>query len=143
MYRFEKETQGVDEELDGLFDALCTEVIPRLLRPLETGGRFIEPCLVHSNLWPGYCMSDADTGEIMIFDSCAFWGHNEAELGLGCFMGATSPWGWGLTRPHGGHMGVFSFFMNPHGGGGINGWGPWGPIAPIGFSGAVIHLVQA
>ena len=81
MYNFEKQTQGVDEELDGLFDALCNKVIPRLLRPLETGGHSIEPCLVHSDLWPGNCMVDADTGDIIIFDSCAFWGHNEADLG--------------------------------------------------------------
>ncbi|KAF2113619.1 Fructosamine kinase-domain-containing protein [Lophiotrema nucula] len=77
MYEFEKSMQGVDEELDGLFNALCDKVIPRLLRPLES----IEPCLVHSDLWPGNCMPDADTGELMLFDSCAFWGHNEAELG--------------------------------------------------------------
>ncbi|KAL1608520.1 hypothetical protein SLS60_003462 [Paraconiothyrium brasiliense] len=81
MYGFEKESQGEDEELDTLFDALCSKVIPRLLRPLETDGRSIEPCLVHSDLWPGNVMPDADTGEIMIFDSCAFWGHNEADLG--------------------------------------------------------------
>ncbi|KAH8597393.1 Fructosamine kinase-domain-containing protein [Bisporella sp. PMI_857] len=81
MYEFEKKTHGVDEELDRLFDALCNKVIPRLLRPLETGGRSIEPCLIHSDLWPGNCMLDADTGEIILFDSCAFWGHNEADLG--------------------------------------------------------------
>ncbi|KAJ4302694.1 hypothetical protein N0V90_001584 [Kalmusia sp. IMI 367209] len=81
MYVFEKQTQGEDEELERLFDALCNKVIPRLLRPLETGGRSIEPCLIHSDLWPGNVMPDADTGEIIMFDSCAFWGHNEAELG--------------------------------------------------------------
>ncbi|KAJ4354155.1 uncharacterized protein N0V89_005888 [Didymosphaeria variabile] len=81
MYEFEKQTQGEDEELDDLFDELCSKVIPRLLRPLETGGCSIEPCLVHSDLWPGNVMPDADTGDLMIFDSCAYWGHNEAELG--------------------------------------------------------------
>lgn len=81
MYEFEKQAQGVDGEMDYLFDEICNKVIPRLLRPLETGGRSIVPCLVHSDLWPGNYMSDSDTGEIMIFDSCAFWGHNEAELG--------------------------------------------------------------
>ncbi|CAE7215502.1 Fructosamin-kin multi-domain protein [Pyrenophora teres f. teres] len=81
MYNFEKSTHGVDEELESIFEALRTKVIPRLLRPLETGGRSIEPCLVHSDLWPGNCMPDADTGEIMIFDSCSFWGHNECDLG--------------------------------------------------------------
>ena len=81
MYAFEKQTQGVDEELDSLFNALCKKVIPRLLRPLETGGRSVKPCLIHSDLWPDNCMTDANSGKIMMFDSCAFWGHNEAELG--------------------------------------------------------------
>jgi protein-ribulosamine 3-kinase len=81
MYEAEKQTQGVDEALDSLFHALCNKVIPRLLRPLETGGRSIKPCLIHSDVWPGNCMLDADTRDIIIFDSCAFWGHNEAELG--------------------------------------------------------------
>jgi fructosamine-3-kinase len=80
MYKFEKLTQGVDEEMDYLFEALCNKVIPRLLRPLETAGSTIKPCLVHSNLSPGNFMPDADTGDLMIFDSCAFWGHNEADL---------------------------------------------------------------
>jgi len=26
-------------------------------------------------------MPDAETNDIIIFDSCAFWGHNEADLG--------------------------------------------------------------
>lgn len=81
MYEFEKSTQGVDEEMDSLFDALCNKVIPSLLRPLETNGRSIEPCLVHSDLWPGNCMPDAETGKLILFDSCAFWGRNEADLG--------------------------------------------------------------
>ncbi|KAH8701347.1 hypothetical protein GQ44DRAFT_778739 [Phaeosphaeriaceae sp. PMI808] len=62
MYQFEKSTQGVDKELDILFDALYKKAIPRLLRSLETNGRSIEPCLIHSDLWPGNCMPDADTG---------------------------------------------------------------------------------
>jgi len=26
-------------------------------------------------------MTDADTGKMILFDSCAFWGHNEVNLG--------------------------------------------------------------
>lgn len=70
-----------DIELEDLKEKLFTNIIPRLLRPLETGGRKVTPCLVHSNLWPGNCMLDADTDEVMIFDSCAYWGHNESDLG--------------------------------------------------------------
>ena len=81
MLEVEQEAHGEDRELESLKQALFDKVIPRLLRPLETGGRSIKPCLVHSDLWPGNAMPDVDTDEIMIFDSCAFWGHNEADLG--------------------------------------------------------------
>ncbi|KAJ4294364.1 hypothetical protein N0V90_008054 [Kalmusia sp. IMI 367209] len=81
MFQFEKRIHGEDHELESLFKDLKDKVIPRLLRPLETGGHFIEPCLIHSDLWPGNCMLDADSGEIMIFDSCGYWGHNESDLG--------------------------------------------------------------
>lgn len=81
MFRFENEAHGHDSELETLQKDLLTKVIPIFLWPLEIGGRSIQPCLVHSDLWPGNAMPDADTKEIMIFDTCAFWGHNEADLG--------------------------------------------------------------
>lgn len=81
MFRIEETAHGKEHELDLLKEAIFDKVIPRLLRPLETGGRSIEPCLIHSDLWPGNLKPDAHTGEILIFDSCAFWGHNEADLG--------------------------------------------------------------
>ncbi len=81
MLRFDDNAHGQDPDMETLREGLLNKVIPRLLRPLETGGRSIKPCLVHSDLWPGNAMPDANTGEIIIFDSCAFWGHNEADLG--------------------------------------------------------------
>lgn len=81
MIRIEEMAHGEDEELNVLKKDLFEKVIPRLLRPLETGGRSIKPCLIHSDLWPGNSMPDAQSKEIYIFDSCAFWGHNEADLG--------------------------------------------------------------
>ena len=73
--------QTHDKAYEDLKQEILKKVIPRLLRPLETGGRSIKPCLIHSDLWPGNCMPDADTDRIMIFDSCAYWGHNESDLG--------------------------------------------------------------
>ncbi|KAL8989416.1 MAG: hypothetical protein Q9169_008365, partial [Polycauliona sp. 2 TL-2023] len=81
MLEEEEKTHGPDEELGMLTAAMFQKVIPRLLRPLETGGRQIQPCLIHSDLWPGNAKPDAMTGEPIIFDPCAFWGHNEADLG--------------------------------------------------------------
>lgn len=81
MFEIEELSHGQDDELDSLKEDFFAKVIPRLLRPLETGGRSIEPCIVHSDLWPGNCMPDYETGQIIIFDSCAFWGHNEVDSG--------------------------------------------------------------
>ena len=53
MLQVEVDSQGPNKELNELADALFMKVIPRLLRPLETGGNEIQPCLIHSDLWPG------------------------------------------------------------------------------------------
>ena len=82
MLEYEELSHGKDDqEFEELKGKMFTNIIPRLLRPLESGGRKVTPCLIHSDLWPGNCMPDADTDEIMIFDSCAYWGHNESDLG--------------------------------------------------------------
>ena len=81
MFQIEEKAHPEDEVFEELKKDTLNKVIPRLLRPLETGGRSIQPCLIHSDLWPGNCMPDADTDEIMLFDSCAYWGHNESDLG--------------------------------------------------------------
>lgn len=72
MLEEEERSHGPDEELKILTAAMFEKVIPRLLRPLETGGRQIKPCLVHSDLWPGNVKPNAITDEPIIFDSCAF-----------------------------------------------------------------------
>lgn len=84
IFEEEEGSHGNDdtqEEMDKLKEALYDKVIPRLLRPLESNGRSVVPCLIHSDLWPGNVMMDANTDEIIIFDSCAYWGHNESDLG--------------------------------------------------------------
>ncbi|KAI9781780.1 MAG: hypothetical protein M1839_005773 [Geoglossum umbratile] len=81
MLQLEEKSRGPDPEMTAISKSLLEKVIPRLLRPLHTGGRTLKPCLVHSDLWPGNVMPDASTEEPIIFDSCAVWGHNEADLG--------------------------------------------------------------
>lgn len=67
MLELEELSHGKDDkEFEELKEKLLTKVIPRLLRPLESGGQIVTPCLVHSDLWPGNCMPDADADEIMI-----------------------------------------------------------------------------
>ncbi|KAI6381515.1 hypothetical protein MCOR25_001208 [Pyricularia grisea] len=70
-----------DPVLDAMLPELFDRVIPRLLRPLETGGRKIKPCLVHGGLWYGNVSVDDDTGRPIIYDPLGFWGHHEYELG--------------------------------------------------------------
>lgn len=79
MLEEEEMSHGPDDDRKELTDAMFEKVIPRLLRPLETSGRRIKPCLIHSDLWPGNVKPDAVTKEPIIFDSCAFWGHNEGR----------------------------------------------------------------
>ncbi|KAI0025980.1 Fructosamine/Ketosamine-3-kinase [Xylariomycetidae sp. FL0641] len=81
MFREEEKSHGTDEELDHLKKGLLEKVVPRLLRPLETGGRRIQPSLCHSDVWPGNVKPRTEDGKVMMFDSCAFWGHYESDLG--------------------------------------------------------------
>ncbi|KAI9676501.1 MAG: hypothetical protein M1817_000659 [Caeruleum heppii] len=52
-FELEKDARGPSEELEELMVPLFEKVIPRLLRPLETGGRVLKPCFVHGDLWNG------------------------------------------------------------------------------------------
>lgn len=76
----EETLHGPDAEYKQLKDEFFDIVIPRFLRPLETEGRSITPCLVHSDLWPGNIKPSLDSDAVCMFDSCAYWGHNEGQL---------------------------------------------------------------
>ena len=80
VFRLEAEAQGPSEELGGLKVPLFEKVIPRLLRPLETEGRSIQPALVHGDLWCGNIGKGIDSGEPVVFDASAFWAHNECKF---------------------------------------------------------------
>ncbi|KAF4772925.1 hypothetical protein HER10_EVM0007404 [Colletotrichum scovillei] len=73
---------GTDYELTALKTAFLNKVIPRYLGPLESEGRSIKPCLIHSDLWPGNIKPKTSTDELCLFDACAYWGHNEADIGI-------------------------------------------------------------
>ncbi|KAI0131938.1 Fructosamine kinase-domain-containing protein [Xylariales sp. AK1849] len=73
---------GPNEELTQLKSAFFDKVIPRYLGPLEAEGRTVKPCLIHSDLWPGNIKPMASSDELCMFDASAYWGHNEADLGI-------------------------------------------------------------
>ena len=78
-YAMEREiqVQGPHPELEELEDKVLTKVIPRLIRPMETEGRKIKPCLVHGDLWHGNAGVDNLTGEPVLYDCGSLYGHNE------------------------------------------------------------------
>ena len=97
-FALEKEARGPSKELEALMVPLFDKVIPRLLRPLETGGRTVKPGFVHGDLWYGNgeydakseCVAstsqaetfptasnDMKTDRPMVFDAAGFYGHNE------------------------------------------------------------------
>ena len=57
--------------------AMVDKVIPRLLRPLESNGRSVKPCLVHGDLWCGNVAVDTATNLPLIYDPASFYAHNE------------------------------------------------------------------
>lgn len=54
-------------------------VLPRYLRPLESEGRSLQPCLCHTNAWPGNVKYRLDNETAVIFDSNALWAHAESK----------------------------------------------------------------
>ncbi|KAH6673550.1 Fructosamine kinase-domain-containing protein [Halenospora varia] len=60
---------------------MVEKVIPRLLRPLESGGRRVKSVLAHGDSWCGNAVVGIETGRWLIFDPSSFHAHNECELG--------------------------------------------------------------
>ncbi|KAK3368304.1 Fructosamine kinase-domain-containing protein [Podospora didyma] len=77
---YAQRTHGHIAGLQALADEFFDKVVPRLLRPLQTGGRRIKPSLCHGDLWDGNIQIDAESGEPVIFDPCPFYGHCEMDL---------------------------------------------------------------
>lgn len=75
----EQVDRGRDETISRLTQPFFEKVVVRLLRPLETNGRFIKPSLIHGDLWHGNAAVDARTGKPIIFDAAGFYAHNECE----------------------------------------------------------------
>ena len=71
---------GNDPELMEIAEEFIEKVVPRLLRPLQTGGRDIKPTLCHGDLWDGNIQMDQETKEPIMFDPCPFYGHKEMDF---------------------------------------------------------------
>lgn len=71
-------TLGNDPELADLSKEITSKIIPRLLRPLQTGGRSIKPTLCFGDFYDANVQVDDKTKEPFLFDPCSFYGHNES-----------------------------------------------------------------
>ncbi|KAK8066273.1 Fructosamine kinase-domain-containing protein [Apiospora hydei] len=81
MFEHELQAQGPgDAELAELRRTVMTRVVPRLLRPMESGGRRVVPRLIHGDLWEGNAGTDRATAIPKIFDACSWYAHNEFEM---------------------------------------------------------------
>jgi protein-ribulosamine 3-kinase len=80
VFEFEERTHGPDAELQKLEKAILEKVVPRLLRPLETGGRSIQPRLVHGDIWDGNVSTKAEDNSPVIFDASCIYAHNEGKF---------------------------------------------------------------
>ncbi|EAQ90262.1 hypothetical protein CHGG_02197 [Chaetomium globosum CBS 148.51] len=79
LFDREESVNGHDAALAELKAAYFEKAISRYLRPLESEGRSVTPCLLHSDLWPGNIKPRTARNELCLFDACAYWGHNEAD----------------------------------------------------------------
>ena len=78
--RYAQDNRGENPELVEVAEEFIEKVVPRLLRPLQTGGRNIKPSLCHGDLWDGNIQQDLDSRQPVIFDPCPFYGHQEMDL---------------------------------------------------------------
>ncbi|KAL8713850.1 MAG: hypothetical protein Q9220_001995 [cf. Caloplaca sp. 1 TL-2023] len=80
VFENEERSQGLDEEVQYLCQETLSKVVPRLLRPLETGGRRIKPRLIHGDIWDGNVSTNVKTGMPVIYDATCIYAHNELDL---------------------------------------------------------------
>ncbi|GAP93407.1 putative vegetative incompatibility protein 4 [Rosellinia necatrix] len=76
--KFNDKWQALEEAMIVTLD----RVIPRLLGALEEEGRIIKPCLIHGDLWEDNIGTDLRTGDIFIFDCCAYYAHHEMGVAM-------------------------------------------------------------
>ena len=77
----EKNVHGSgDAEFEELSASILMQIIPRLLRPLETDGHSIAPSLLHGDICSSNASTSLHTSGPIIYNACAFYGHNEYDL---------------------------------------------------------------
>ncbi|KAG9951941.1 Ketosamine-3-kinase, partial [Aureobasidium melanogenum] len=86
LKRSEK-TNGPDKDLRSMVETTCKKVVPRLIGDDHlNGGKGVTPVVVHGDLWSGNASLGKLPGmkatEDIIYDSSAFYAHNEFDGGI-------------------------------------------------------------
>ena len=74
MVKLDLEKNGPWPEFTMLTGLVLAKVIPRLLEPLQSNGRSIQPCLIHGDLRDENTATDGATGEPFVFDAGSLYG---------------------------------------------------------------------
>lgn len=82
VYHYNTLSNGKWDELHAAVVQILRYVIPRLLNELEKGGRRIEPCFIHGDLWNENIGTTAGSGKLYLFDSSGYYAHHEMEFAL-------------------------------------------------------------
>ncbi|KAK3985470.1 Fructosamine kinase-domain-containing protein [Cladorrhinum sp. PSN332] len=78
----EEKINGKWKNMRELVEMTIAHVVPKVLGPLESGGRSVKPSLIHGDLWIGNIGTDCKTGEIYIFDASSYYAHHEMEIAI-------------------------------------------------------------
>lgn len=78
--RHGNEKNGVWPEFEQVVQRLVDKVMPRLLDNLTFDNEPIQPTFLHGDLWSGNIATLQESGEIILFDSGGFYGHNEFDV---------------------------------------------------------------
>ena len=88
MVKMDLDKNGYWPEFNILCDLTLNKVIPRLLEPLQSGGRSIKPCLIHGDLWDENTATDMSTGEPFVFDAGSMYGTRKTSFYRNCVADA-------------------------------------------------------
>lgn len=80
--KLNKDLNGDWKDLEECVERLITNVVPKVLGPLEADGRVVKPCLIHGDLWDGNVGTDFETGELYAFDASVYYAHYEMEIAM-------------------------------------------------------------
>ncbi|KAI1336663.1 Fructosamine/Ketosamine-3-kinase [Xylariaceae sp. FL0016] len=81
-YQLEKAANGYWKQFDDVMQLTLDRLIPRLLDALVADGRTVRPTLIHGDLWESNIGTEKESGEVFIYDACAYYAHHEKEVGI-------------------------------------------------------------